>query len=205
MWLDKCIWNPGMPMLCHRCHDLLLVCRCFAIASISYISIISFRWQLELHTGVCSWTGWAWPFCKGRRFWIFIFIFFCVDEWCYVCCALQLCCKTSRLTSQFFVAEPGHFEKANATVEIRLLALGRSYIFFVIHQSACYHLIIGHIGYDQLNVELHTHRRNLQDILLSLACERQMYCSGNLRRPSAIRIAGSLGHRCRNLWAHPES
>ena len=25
-----------MPMLCHRCHDLLLVCRCFVIASFSH-------------------------------------------------------------------------------------------------------------------------------------------------------------------------
>ena len=49
--------------------------------------------------------------------------FFGVDEWCYVCCALQLCCKTSRLTSQFFAAEPGHLEKANATVENRILLL----------------------------------------------------------------------------------
>ena len=45
----------------------------------------------------------------------------------------------------------------------------------------------------------------LRDVLLSLACERQMYCSGNLRRPSAIRIAGFLGHRCHDMWAHPES
>jgi hypothetical protein len=37
-----------MPMLCHRCHDLLLVCRCFAIATISCISIILFSWNYAL-------------------------------------------------------------------------------------------------------------------------------------------------------------
>ena len=90
MWLDNYIWNPGTPMLCHRCHNLLLVFRCFVIASIRGSYIRHFCWQLELRTGVCSGMGWAWPFCKA-----------------------DLSIRWQLVLHDHGTAEPGHFEKAD--------------------------------------------------------------------------------------------